>query len=130
MRHILVVIGIGLTLAGCSVGMALHGHTDPNIGALHIGQSREEVLLNLGQPAGTIATDSGRTDTFALERGNEPSAGRALGHGVMDVLTLGGWELLGTPIEAVQGDTFSLVVEYDQLDRVVHIGSGPTKAGF
>jgi hypothetical protein len=31
---------------------------------------------------------------------NEPSAGRAIGHGVMDVLTLGLWEIVGTRLKA------------------------------
>ena len=35
-------------LAGCSVGMAMSGKPDPNIGALDVAQSRDVVILNLG----------------------------------------------------------------------------------
>lgn len=53
--------------------------------------------------------------------GNEPSAGRAVAHGVMDVLTLGIWEIAGTPIEAIQGETYQATVAYDHQDRVTEI---------
>ncbi len=76
-------------LQGCSVGMAMSGQPDPNIGALQIGQKRDIVLLNLGQPTKTSVKEEKRTDVFHLERGNQPSAGRAVGHAAMDVLTLG-----------------------------------------
>ncbi len=76
-------------LQACSVGMAMSGKPDPNVGALEIGQNRDIVLLNVGQPTKTFAKEGKRTDVFHLERGNQPSAGRALGHAAMDVLTLG-----------------------------------------
>ena len=107
-----------LFLAGCSVGMAMSGKPDPNIGALDMGQSRDVVILNLGQPTKTLLADNKRTDVFELERGNEQSIGRATGHAVMDLLTLGGWELIGTPIEGFAGDTITLQIEYDEEDKV------------
>ena len=39
------------------------------------GQPRDEVLLHLGQPTQTHATETGRTDIFHLQRGNQPSTG-------------------------------------------------------
>jgi hypothetical protein len=33
-------------------------------------------------------------------------------HGGMDILTLGFWELVGTPVEAVQGQEFEMTVTY------------------
>jgi len=44
--------------------------------------------------------------------GDEPSAGRAVGHAALDVLTLGLWEVIGTPIEMVQGRSYHAVVTY------------------
>ena len=78
-----------LLFQACSVGMAMSGRPDPNTGALHVGQARDEVLLHLGQPTKTFAIATGRTDGFHLQRGNQASTGRAMGHAVMDVLTLG-----------------------------------------
>ena len=117
-------------LTGCSVGMAMSGKPDPNVGALDIGQHRDVVILNLGQPTKTSATEAGRTDIFNLERGNEQSVGRAAGHAVMDVLTIGLWEIVGTPIEGFTGDTFTLSIEYDENDRVKKINASPGHSEF
>lgn len=40
----------------------------------------------------------------------------------MDILTLGLWEIVGTPVEGFQGDTKRLSVSYDENDYVTHIG--------
>ncbi len=117
-------------LQACSVGMAMSGKADPNTGTLQMGQSRDLVLLNLGQPSQTHLTEAGRTDVFELERGNEPSAGRAAGHAVMDVLTLGIWEVVGTPIEGVAGETFTLTIQYDTDEKVTKVTTSPAKSNF
>ena len=51
-------------------------------------------------------------EIYEIEIGNEPSAGRAIAHGTMDILTLGLWEVIGTPIEATTGEKSYLTVEY------------------
>ena len=117
-------------MPACSVGMAMKGTPEPNVGGLNIGQHRDIVLLNLGQPTRTTADASGRTDYFELERGNQSSAGRALGHAAMDVLTLGIWEIVGTPIEGFTGDQFVLTVQYDMNDKVTKIQTGPGHSNF
>jgi hypothetical protein len=107
---------------GCAVGMALSGERQPNLAAFSTGSTRGEVELQLGQSVQTtVREDGGRTDVYQYELGDEPSAGRAIGHGVMDVATLGLWEVVGTPIEAVQGDVRRVVIEYDTHDRVQKI---------
>ena len=58
---------------------------------------------------------------YEYEIGYEPSGGRAVAHGVMDVLTLGLWEIAGTPIEAVQGEKYEATLTYDEQDRVTDI---------
>lgn len=123
---VLVVGGVLLLfLPSCSVGMAMSGRPDPNTGALRIGQARDEVLLHLGQPTKTLAVADGRTDEFHLQRGNQPSTGRAVGHAVMDVLTLGAWEIIGTPVEGFTGETFTLSISYDAEDKVTKISTTP-----
>ena len=115
-------------LSGCSVGMAMHGKATPNLGAFHVGSTRGEVELQLGSPVSSTTTkDGSRVDLYDYEVGNDPSAGRAAGHAVMDVLTLGIWEVAGTPIEAVQGEKKQLQVTYDQNDIVLAINQ-PYKA--
>jgi hypothetical protein len=95
-----------MILSACSVGMAVSGDHNPDLGSVRSGASRGEIELHLGSPIKVSDVGNGlRAATYEYEVGNEPSAGRAVGHAVMDVLTLGIWEIVGTPIEAVQGDT-------------------------
>ena len=56
----------------------------------------------------------------------EPSAGRAIGHGVMDFLTFGVWEVIGTPIEGFQGERYQATITYDRDDKVLDIHSNKT----
>lgn len=121
------LIGASL-LTGCSVGMALSGDENPELSVIKVGATRGEVELQLGEPIETQTAESGgRIDTYEYEIGNEPSAGRAVAHGVADVLTLGIWELVGTPIEAVQGTTYHAKITYDEDDKVTHIDTEKVK---
>ena len=115
----IVVLG---TLSACSVGMALSGSENPDLGAIKVGASRGEVEMHLGSPESSLTLEDGqRTDIYAYEIGNEPSAARAIGHGAMDVVTLGLWEVIGTPIEGVQGERYHATITYDRDDKVVDI---------
>ena len=76
-----------------------------------------QVEAYVGQPIKVNTVNDQLTEvTYEYEIGNESSAGRALGHAAMDVLTLGIWEVAGTPIEALQGDKYHLIVVYDNKD--------------
>jgi hypothetical protein len=115
-------VALVLALSACSVGMALSGEDNPDLGAIRVGAPRGEVELHLGPPIKSASLDDGmRADVYRYQIGNEPSGGRAIGHGVMDVLTLGLWEIVGTPIEGVQGETYHATVTYDRSDKVVDI---------
>jgi len=122
-KLVLAIFSLGF-LSACSVGMAMSGSDNPNLGAVKVGATRGEVELQLGSPIRSASLDNGRrTDIYEYEIGNEPSAGRAVGHGVMDVLTLGLWEVVGTPIEGFQGEKYQATISYDENDRVVEITS-------
>ncbi len=113
-------------LQGCSVGMAMSGKKQPELGAIRVGATRGEIELQMGSPIEIREDNGGRIDVYEYEIGNEPSAGRAIGHGVMDVLTLGLWEIAGTPIEGVQGEKKRLLITYDENDYVIKVGTLPT----
>jgi hypothetical protein len=117
----LCLIGwVAVTMTACSVGMAMSGKEAPNLSGFGPGSPRGQVELHMGAPiASTSLEGGGRLDIYAYELGNAPSAGRAVGHAVMDVLTLGIWEIVGTPIEAFQGEHRQLAVHYGPDDRVV-----------
>ena len=48
----------------------------------------------------------------------------------MDVLTLGLWEVVGTPIEGFSGDTFTVSIEYDADERVTSINTTPGHSNY
>ncbi len=48
----------------------------------------------------------------------------------MDVLTLGIWEIAGTPIVAVQGEKYEATITYDDQDRVTNIKTHKTGGGM
>lgn len=108
--------------SGCSVGMALSGDDRPSLSAVRPGASRAMVERQLGEPVDSETLDDGRrVDIYEYETGDEPSVWRAVGHGVMDVLTVGIWELAGTPIEASKGKSHRAVVTYDENDTVIEV---------
>ncbi len=125
MKHFALVLSL-MMLTACSVGMALSGKKEPDLGALRVGATRGEVELQLGRAKEVFQQDGKRIDIYEYEIGNEPSAARAIGHGVMDFLTLGLWEVVGTPVEGFQGEKRQLRITYDKDDKVIAIGASPT----
>ena len=133
MRNIINLMLVGLmaiTVSGCATMMALHGKPDVDLASLHIGQPRNEAIMILGQPMKTMTTDTGRKDLFECERGNAPSTGRAVGHAVMDVLTWGLWEIIGTPVEALGSSKYYVSIEYDKEDKVTNIKTSEQQGGL
>lgn len=123
---------------GCSVGMALSGNEQKDTSVFYQGAERSFVYAKVGMPDAAVQDKDGLwIDTYLIVKGNEPSAGRAIGHGVMDVLTLGLWEVIGTPIELAAGsekhDRF--VIYYDEDNKIhrverIYVESQPIdKAG-
>ena len=100
-------------LSACSVGMAVSGEEDPNLAVCKAGSTRAEIERELGYPRAINTLEDGSLEcVYEYEIGNEPSAGRAVLHAGMDILTLGLWEVVGTPVEAVQGTKYEMTVVY------------------
>ena len=55
-------------------------------------------LLSLFIPVQTAIDDGKTEDTYLIKEGNEASSGRAWAHAGLDVLSLGLWELVATPL--------------------------------
>lgn len=125
-RHCVVVVLSTCVLlnAGCAVVMAVKGKEEPNLGVLGAGQDRAIAIATLGPPDKTYNATGNRVDVFKLRRGDKPSATRAIVHGVLDFMTLCLWEVVGTPIEANQGETFYVTVHYNEYDRIVKMLPG------
>ena len=80
--------------------MALSGEKTPDLSVIREGVSRPSVELQLGHPIQVIRhKDGGASVIYAYPVGNNHSEFRAMGHGAMDIMTLGLGELVGTPIE-------------------------------
>ncbi len=100
-------------VSGCSVGMAVSGSEDPNLAVCKAGSTRLDIERELGTPRDTAILEDGSLEcVYEYEIGNEPSPGRAIMHGGLDVLTLGLWEIVGTPVEAAQGTKYEMTVVY------------------
>lgn len=111
-------------IVGCSVVMAAHQPTRKDFSVLSKGTDRSRVVAELGSPLTTEVKDGKRTDVFSVRQGYSTGAraGRAIFHGVADVCTLGLWEVVGTPVEAIaSGTEVKVGVCYDKDDRVTEI---------
>jgi hypothetical protein len=107
---------------GCSVYMAATQPGKKDLGVLSAGTPRQAVMAELGAPIDTREAGPGKVDIYKFTQGYHGvwKGARAVGHGAADVLTLGLWEVVGTPIEGVaNGTEMTIEVTYDQSDRVV-----------
>jgi hypothetical protein len=108
--------------SSCSVFMALKGKDQPDLGQVKIGESKEQIELQLGSPIkSAMLPDGYRVDIYEYEVGNQTSYGRAAIHGTLDLLTLGIWELAGTTYEAYKGDKYKISIKYDPNNRAYEI---------
>lgn len=127
MKNLKVIVAACAVLAagsGCSVGMAMSGKKTPDLSVVKTDANRQDIELQLGPPAQTSSNDlGGVTAIYDYEVGNDPSAGRAIGHAFGDLVTLGLWEVVGTPVEGVQGDKYRLTVVYDKDNRAKSIST-------
>ena len=107
--------------SGCSVYMASTQPGERDMSVLKEGASRSQVIAALGAPIWSGEKGGDKIDVFRFTQGYSKGAkvARALFHGVADVFTLGLWEVLGTPIEAIASGTETKVeVTYDKDERV------------
>jgi hypothetical protein len=118
-------ICLSLALSGCAVGMAMSGKPEPNTYVFKEGAYRGEIELQLGSPIETKANDDGtRLDIYEYEIGNSQDNDTAMTHALLDLCTLGAWEIVATPVELMRGEKRYLAVTYDANDRVIRYCSG------
>ena len=118
------VIIVSLLLAACSVGMAMSGKEQKDTSVLFPGSPREVIIAKLGPPeTSTKDQDGCFIDSYLIVKGNAPSTGRAVAHGALDVVTLGLWEVIGTPMEMGAGgeEHSRYVIYYDTQNRIQDI---------
>ena len=80
--------------------------------------------LELGEVEAAVvegAEDGRRVEVFSFVQGYRKGVrvARTIGHGAADVMTLGLWEVVGTPTEAtLNGHRVAYEVTYDASDRI------------
>lgn len=117
----LILAIIGLYLTGCSVFMAATQPDKKDIGLFKIGTPRSMLLAEFGLPAVAEERDGKKYKIYVFTQGysSGAKAGRAVFHGAADVLTLGLWEVIGTPTEGVfDGTEMGYEVSYDENNRI------------
>ena len=111
-----------LLLSACSVVMAAKQPGKKDLSIIKVGTTRTEIITEFGAPvAQEIDAEGRRIEHYLFVQGYSTAAktGRAVFHGVADVFTLGLWEIVGTPTEAIfDGTAYTLRVVYDVDDKV------------
>ena len=111
-----------ISFSGCAVVMAVRQPDRKDLASVQVGALRNNVIADLGAPAvSNIDAKGNKEDVFQFRQGygTGVKATRALIHGVADVLTLGLWEVVGTPTEAIfSGKAMAIKVAYDKDDKV------------
>jgi len=109
-------------LSGCSVFMAAQ-QKGVDVNVLAACKTRTCIMNHGATPIQTTKNKSGSiiAETFQAEIPSG-SAARAAMHGVLDVATLGIWEVAGTPIEAIKGEkqNYSIKVTYASDENIIN----------
>lgn len=118
------IASVALTSAGCSVAMAARQPSKKDVKVFSHGIPRSLVVAEVGAPVTTETRAGKRVEVYAFTQGYSKATrvSRSIGHGAADVLTLGLWEAVGTPTEAVfNGKRVVYEVTYDSADRVENV---------
>lgn len=141
LANIAIALSFAATTTGCAVVMAAKQPDYKNVELFKVGTPRGALLGEFGHPTATDTRANGaKCDVFSFTQGYSTGAkaGRAFVHGVADVFTLGLWEVIGTPTEAIfSGSTVGYEACYDKEDRVQTVilltpdndGRGPKNVG-
>ncbi len=100
-------VGVGLLLAaglaGCGPVLEATRDTPVNLNHIAVGESRINVIADLGTPVSTVKNGDKDCDVYKLCTEGPGAGGKAAiaaGEVVADVFTLGLTELIFTPVEA------------------------------
>ena len=95
-----------------------------DVSLFRVGTPRAMLLAEFGLPAASEVRDEKRYDVFVFRQGYSAGAraGRAVFHGVADIVTFGLWEVIGTPTEGVfDGKEMAYETSYDADNRVEYV---------
>lgn len=109
-------------LTSCSVVMAAH-KKGTSIEDVQCSRSRGQLLLNGGTVISSERQPTGELVEVYQFKKEQGSAARAFMHGLLDISTLGLWEVVGTPLEACMSNDKSYCVKvfYDGNEKISKI---------
>ena len=120
----LVTIISSFILTGCSINMAASGKENPKVEEIKPGTLKSVVEAQLGKHVNIQKNADGSfVAEYFYEMNDLPDPNRAAAYGAMDVMTLGLWELVGTPLEASRTDLKKIKIEFNRQHRVKKIFS-------
>lgn len=105
----------------CSPYMAATQPDKKDTDLFRVGTPRSVLIAEFGLPTATEEREGKRHDIFAFRQGYSKGAkaGRAIFHAAADVVTIGLWEVVGTPTEGTfDGRDMAYEVSYDEGNRV------------
>ncbi len=118
------------TMSSCSVFMAANQPSAKDLSVLKVGTPRDQVIAELGAPIHSEGPVTAQKDVYSFVQGYSSinKVGRATTHAIGDIMTLGLWEIVGTPAEAIaNGTEIKTEVLYDKNVRVKEVT--PYKGG-
>jgi hypothetical protein len=124
MRIVTVLALVALACSGCSPVMAANQPSRKEVELLSPGIPRNLLVGELGQPVSSEMKNGKRVEVFSFVQGYRSGVkvGRTIGHAAADVVTLGLWEMAGTPTEAaLNGHRVAYEVTYDPYDRIEQV---------
>lgn len=122
MKYLLIMLPLFLT--SCSIYKAATVDTPPDLTTVRRGYPREEIERHLIHSTGVAHYPDGTyAVTYEFMMGTETKM--VFGHLMMDFITYGAWELVGTYVENKRGEKFQAVVTYNEDDIVMAISSRP-----
>ena len=128
----IVCIALCLSCTSCSVYKA-SSNDGVNVYDIKNSTTRSALLCKGMQCIESKEVDGKVVEVYrAIARKSGANYGRAIGHGVLDVCTLGLWEAVGTPIESAmdnnRGYVLAKVIRKDKntedLDELIVIQDG------
>ena len=119
----LVAAYVLVACSGCAVYLAHKGHPGAHLEALGVGTSEKNVEREIGTPSSSEPLGSGkRLSTYRVELTKQPNYARSTVHLLLDLATLGIWELPGSIYELSSGHRKGDVgIVYGPDDHVLEI---------
>jgi len=119
-----IVLILTFSMLGCAARMAAKQPDKKDLTVLKKGTPRERVIAELGAPTWTDKKDDRIVDIFSFIQGYSKisKTGRVVAHGLLDIASLGLWEIVGTPIESyADGSEIKVVVRYGENEKVLKV---------